>query len=121
MPGCEPGATPGAPGAVTAGEKLLPPVGLMLFSVGDTDAELDGAVVVVVVEVVEGASLPLPPHPASSPIVMIAAPPAATIVRRPKGFELIVNILSLLAPLVVVTVDTGRFGRSRWRQDLRSE
>jgi hypothetical protein len=119
MPGCEPGPTPGAPGAVTAGEKLLPPVGLMLFSVGDTDA--GDVVVVVVVEVVDGASLPLPPQPASSPIVMIAAPPAATITRRPKGFELIVNILSLLAPLVVVTVDTGRFRRSRWRQDLGSE
>jgi hypothetical protein len=82
MPGCWPGATPGAPGAVTAGEKLLPPVGLMLFSVGDTDTELDGAVVVVeVVGVVDGASLPLLPHPAIRPIVIRATPPAVAIAR----------------------------------------
>jgi hypothetical protein len=30
-----PGRAVGAPGAITGGEKLLPPVGLMPFSVGD--------------------------------------------------------------------------------------
>jgi hypothetical protein len=90
----------------------------MLFSVGDTDGGLDGAVVVVeVVGVVDGASLPLLPHPAIRPIVIRATPPAAAIARRPMRFELMVNILSLLAPLVLMTVNPRRFGGGRGRQD----
>jgi hypothetical protein len=45
----------GAGGAFTGGVKRLPPVGLMLFSVGETVA--DGAVVVVVVVVLDGPAL----------------------------------------------------------------
>ena len=52
MPGCWPGGTDGAAGAWTGGVNRLPPVGLMLFSVGDGGGVLDGVVVVVVVVVV---------------------------------------------------------------------
>jgi hypothetical protein len=48
-----PGLPDGRGGAFTGGEKLLPPVGLMLFSVGVGDGATDD--VVVVVEVLEGA------------------------------------------------------------------
>jgi len=81
IPGCCPGGTFGAGVAVTGGVKRLPPVGLMLFSVGDAGALLAGAslVVVVVVVVLDGLSPPPPPHAAvSAPIAMIAAPPATT-------------------------------------------
>ena len=74
----------GAGVAVTGGVNRLPPVGLMLFSVGDGVAGASEVVVVVVVVVVvlDGLSLPPPPHAAVSPIiVMIAAPPANTPIR----------------------------------------
>ena len=51
IPECRPGGTVGAGGATTGGVKRLPPVGLMLFSVG-AGALLGGAGVVVVVVVV---------------------------------------------------------------------
>ena len=51
IPECWPGGTVGAGGATTGGVKRLPPVGLMLFSVG-AGALLAGAGVVVVVVVV---------------------------------------------------------------------
>ena len=58
------------------------PVGLTLFSVGETD-------VVVVVVVVDGAGLSLPPQPAvNAPIAMIALPPATSAIRRAKRREL---------------------------------
>lgn len=80
-PGCRPGATLGAPGAVTAGLNRLPPVGLMLFSVGVADGDCDEVVVVVVV--VDGDCPPLLLQPAvSTPIARSAAPPAAAIRRR---------------------------------------
>jgi hypothetical protein len=53
IPGCCPGGTFGAGVAVTGGVKRLPPVGLMLFSVGD-GAGADVVVVVVVVVVLDG-------------------------------------------------------------------
>jgi hypothetical protein len=71
----------------------LPPVGLMLFSVGAGGGALDGVVVVVVVD--DGAWLPPLPHAAV--IAKIAAAPAATSIRRPIRVELIVYLLSALA------------------------
>jgi hypothetical protein len=74
----------GAGGAFTGGEKRLPPVGLMLFSVGETLG--DGAsvvvVVVVVVGVVEGPLDPLPPQAVSAPMEMKAATPRPAAARR---------------------------------------
>jgi hypothetical protein len=74
----------------------LPPEGLMLFSVGDAGGVFDGVVVVVVVVVVvDGAWLPPVPHAAVIvPRAMRAVPPATTSMRRPIGFEIIVNLLS---------------------------
>jgi hypothetical protein len=67
----------------------------MLFSVGDAGGVFDGVVVVVVVVVVDGAWLPLVPHAAViAPRVMRAVPLATTSMRRPIGFEVIVNLLS---------------------------
>ena len=42
MPGCWPGGTVGAAGALMAGVNRLPPVGLTSFSVGDGGAALGG-------------------------------------------------------------------------------
>jgi hypothetical protein len=70
----------GAGGALTGGVKRLPPVGLMLFSVGVTLD--DGAVVVVVVVVLEGALDPLPPQAVSAPMEMTAATPRPAATRR---------------------------------------
>lgn len=114
MPGCWPGATDGAAGAWIGGVNRLPPVGLMLFSVGDGGGVLDGAVVVVVVVVVvDGAWLPLVPHAAVvAPSVMSAAPPATTSMRRPIRFELIVNLCRTGGSLVLA-VGPRRFGRGR--------
>jgi hypothetical protein len=111
-----------------AGVNRLPSVGLRLFSVGAAGAALDGGAVldgvVVVVEgvvVVDGAWLPPLPHPAvSAPIAMRAAPPAIANMRRPIRFELIVNLLSVLARLVaslspMISVNPRRFGRG-WRR-----
>jgi hypothetical protein len=76
----------------------LPPVGLRVFSVGDTGALLDGDVVVVlvvVVVVVDGAGLPLLPHPALSvQPAMSTAPMAATIRRRPMRGAFTLRVLS---------------------------
>ena len=64
---------------MTAGLKELPPVGLMAFSVGDTD----GAVVLVVVVVVlDGLGVVLPLHAVSAPIEMTAAKPRPAAMRR---------------------------------------
>src|SRR5258708_38416683 len=64
MPGCCPGGTAGAGGALTPGVNRLPPVGLRLFSVGA--GVLDGDdVVVVVVAVVDGVWSGLELHPAA--------------------------------------------------------
>jgi hypothetical protein len=63
----------------------LPPVGLMLFSVGDSGVLLAGAgvVVVVVVLVVVGVWLPLVPQAVvNAPIAMSTAPPATASRRR---------------------------------------
>jgi hypothetical protein len=79
--------------AVTGGVNRLPPVGLMLFSVGD-GAGADVVVVVVVVVVLDGLSLPPPPHAVSVPIATIAAPPAITARRRPKRCEFMYAVLA---------------------------
>jgi hypothetical protein len=77
-----PGMAVGAGGALIEGVKRLPPVGLIDFSVGDTEGseDDDGAVVVVVVVVVvdvSGAFSELPPHAAVRPtIATMAVPPA---------------------------------------------
>jgi hypothetical protein len=72
-----PGIAVGAGGAFTGGLKLLPPVGLMLFSVGDTD----GGVVVVVV-VLDGPPVSPPPQAVNAPIEMKAATPIPAATRR---------------------------------------
>ena len=95
IPGCWPGGTVCAGGANTGGVNRLPPVGLMLFSVGDIGALLggamDGVVVVVVVVVVvldgalvlDGAGLPLLPHAAvNAPSPMSTTPPTRAIQSR---------------------------------------
>jgi hypothetical protein len=62
---------------MTGGVNLLPPVGLIDFSVGDTD--------VVVGVVLEGLGFSPPPQPAvSAPMAMIALPPATSATRRAK-------------------------------------
>jgi len=74
---CVPGIAVGAGGAMTGGVNLLPPVGLIDFSVGDTD--------VVVGVVLEGLGFSPPPQPAvSAPMAMIALPPATSATRRAK-------------------------------------
>ena len=65
----------------------MPPVGLMLFSVGAGAALVVGAagvvvVVVVVVVVDDGAWLPLVPHAAVNAPTAISAAPPATVIRR---------------------------------------
>jgi hypothetical protein len=70
----------GAGGAFTVGVNLLPPEGLIDFSVGSTD----GAVVVVVVVVeVSGVFFSSLPQVAVKPIIArMAAPPTAAETRR---------------------------------------
>jgi hypothetical protein len=68
----------GAGGAFTGGVNRLPPVGLMLFSVGVTD----GAVVVVVVVVLDGLGDSLPPQAVSTPMETKAAAPRPAAMRR---------------------------------------
>jgi hypothetical protein len=76
-----PGMAVGAAGAFTGGVKRLPPVGLMLFSVGEIVG--DGAVVVVVVVVVlEGPPVSPPPHAVKAPAKMAAAMPTVAATRR---------------------------------------
>lgn len=84
---CTPGGSVGAGSAFTGGVNRLPPVGLRLFSVGDTGA-LDGAVVevvvvgVVVVVVLDGAGLSLLPHAAINVPSPISIAAGATARRR---------------------------------------
>jgi hypothetical protein len=75
-----PGSTVGAGVALTGGEKLLPAVGLMLFSVGDGVTADDDVVVGVVLDGL-GDSLLLQPA-VNAPIAMIAPPPAMSASRR---------------------------------------
>lgn len=88
---------------MTGGENKLPPVGLMLFSVGDT-ALVGGVVAVVAVVVgvvVDGPLFSLVAQPAATaPIATTAAaPPAIAITRRPKRFKLTIHILSVVSTL----------------------
>jgi hypothetical protein len=80
----------GAGVARTGGVNRLPPLGLMLFSVGDAGVLLGGGVVVVVDVVVEagGAWLPALPQAAITvPTPMSAAPPRTAAKRRPTQSE----------------------------------
>lgn len=56
----------------------MPPVGLMLFSVGESE----GAVVVVVVVVLDGAGDSPPPQAVNAPAEMAAAMPMVAATRR---------------------------------------
>ena len=80
-----PGMAVGAAGALTGGVNRLPPVGLIDFSVGDTDGVVvDEGVVVVDVS---GAFSP-PPQAAVKPtIATIAVPPTAAAMRRARRFD----------------------------------
>jgi hypothetical protein len=78
-----PGSCEGAGGAFTGGEKLLPPPGVMFFSVGEGAADDEVGVVVL-----DGAGVSLPLQPAvNAPIAMIALPPATSASRRAKRPE----------------------------------
>ena len=80
-----PGTGGGAGGALTVGVNRLPPVGLIDFSVGETD------VVGVVVDV-SGAFSP-PPHAAVRPtIATIAVPPATAARRRARRLDLMMQM-----------------------------
>jgi hypothetical protein len=86
-----PGIPVGAGGAFTGGVNLLPPVGSIDFSVGDTD--------VVVGVVLDGLGFSPPLHPAvSAPMATIALPPATSANRRAMRPDLIIAVLSLLSP-----------------------
>jgi hypothetical protein len=80
----------GAGVACTGGVNRLPPLGLMLFSVGEAGVLLDGGVVVVVDVVVEagGAWLPALPQAAiTAPKAMSAATPRTAATRRQTRSE----------------------------------
>ncbi|MDT5152094.1 MAG: hypothetical protein QOI01_3827 [Mycobacterium sp.] len=95
-----PGLPDGRGGAFTGGEKLLPPVGLMLFSVGVGDGATDD--VVVVVEVLEGAGDSVPLHPAvKAPMAIIALPPATSAKRRAQRYDFIVGVQYFPQPVRV--------------------
>src|SRR5258705_227824 len=99
MPGCCPGATAGAGGALTSGVNKLPPVGLMFFSVGEGGAVL-GVVTVVVVVVVEvdGEGFWLVAQPAATdPIATRAAPAASAVLKRLTRLEFIIHVLSFVS------------------------
>jgi hypothetical protein len=84
---CVPGIAVGAGGAVTGGVNLLPPVGSIDFSVGETE--------VVVGVVLEGLGFSPPPHPAvSAPIATSALPPTTNASRRRKRPDIIIAVLS---------------------------
>ena len=79
-----PGMAVGAGGALTGGVNRLPPVGLIDFSVGDTDGVVVDEGVVVDVS---GAFSP-PPQAAVKPtIATIAVPPTAAAMRRARRFD----------------------------------
>ena len=67
-----PGSAVGAGGALTGGGKELAPAGVMAFSVGDGA----GALELVGVVVLDGASLLSLPQAVKVPIPTIATPPA---------------------------------------------
>jgi len=78
-------------GRLDRGLKELPPVGLMLFSVGVTD----GAVVVSVV--LDGAGFSsLPPQAVSAPMEMKAATPRPAATRRVRRLFMIESYLCYL-------------------------
>jgi hypothetical protein len=68
----------GAAGAFTGGVKRLPPVGLMLFSVEETDGE----VVEVDGVVLEGPPVSPPPQAVNAPAKMAAVMPTVAATRR---------------------------------------
>jgi hypothetical protein len=70
----------GAGVAFTGGVKLLPPVGLMLFSVGDGATDDEDVVGVVL----EGVGVSVLPHAVNAPIATIALPPATSASWRVK-------------------------------------
>jgi hypothetical protein len=82
-----PGMAVGAGGAFTGGLKLLPPVGLMLFSVGET------VVVVVVVVVLDGPPDSPPPQAVSAPIETKAAIPRPAATRRVRRLFMLLSYL----------------------------
>jgi hypothetical protein len=79
-----PGGAVGAGGAKTEGEKGFGPLGSSrgAFSVGDPGADDGDVVVVVVVEVSDGASFSSPPQAVNAPIEMMAAIPSEAATRR---------------------------------------
>ena len=109
---CTPGGSVGAGGAMTGGVNRLPPVGLMLFSLG-AGAGVAGedvvvGVVVVVVEVSGAFCSSLAQDAVNAPIATIATPPATAASRRAKRDE------SMLVPIHMAA--TSRFltsGRGR--------
>jgi hypothetical protein len=98
--------------------KRLPPVGLTPFSVGDAGAALDGVVVVVVVvEVVEGACCPLVPHAVANAPIAINSEPLAMVTRRPTRPMFIVHASFVLSGRRASC--DGERRAARWAQQAR--
>lgn len=90
-----PGMAVGAGGALMVGVNLLPPLGLIDFSVGSTDGPVVLVVVVVVVVDVSGVFFSSLPQAAVKPIIArMAAPPTAAETRRVR-FVFIMRSLPL--------------------------
>jgi hypothetical protein len=120
MPGCCPPGTFGAGVARTGGVNKLPPVGLMLFSVGAAAPDVEGVVVVVavVVVVVSGAFCSLAQAAVIAPIAMIAETPATAASRRHKRRESMVQ--SYLCRSMSIYVKTRRSNYCGESQELQS-
>jgi hypothetical protein len=96
----------GAGGALTVGVNLLPPLGLIDFSVGSTEGAVVLVVVVVVVVDVSGVFFSSFPHAAVKPIMArMATPPTAAETRRVR-FEFMLRSLPL--PRVVYEPAFGK-------------
>jgi len=100
----------GAAGAFTGGVKRLPPVGLMLFSVEETDGE----VVEVDGVVLEGPPVSPPPQAVNAPAKMAAEMPTVAATRRvSRRFFIVQSYLGCLENWYQTQTELYRPIRSR--------